>query len=80
MTRDFTNILCDKERYCKKEVWAICIDNMHLKSQREKSKSRSQIVNYSSFLFLVAIVQGEGYKGVGMSNIEENESKSKETK
>lgn len=80
MTRDFTNILCNKERYCKKEVWAICIDNMHLKSQREKSKSRSQIVNYSSFLFLVAIEQGEGYKGVGMSNIEENESKSKETK
>ena len=80
MTRDFTNILCDKEMYCKKEVWAICIDNMHLKSQREKSKSRSQIVNYSSFLFLVAIEQGEGYKGVGMSNIEENESKSKETK
>lgn len=72
MTRDFTNILCDKERYCKKEVWAICIDNMHLKSQREKSKSRSQ--------FLVAIEQGEGYKGVGMSKIEENESKSKETK
>ena len=80
MTRDFTNILCNKERYCKKEVWAICIDNMHLKSQRDKSKSRSQIVNYSSFLFLVAIEQGEGYKGVGMSKIEENESKSKETK
>ena len=80
MTRDFTNILCNKERYCKMEVWAICIDNMHLKSQREKSKSRSQIVNYSSFLFLVAIEQGEGYKGVGMSKIEENESKSKETK
>ena len=80
MTRDFTNILCDKKRYCKKEVWAICIDNMHLKSQREKSKSRSQIVNYSSFLFLVSIEQGEGYKGVGMSKIEENESKSKETK
>ena len=80
MTRDFTNVLCNKERYCKKEVWAICIDNMHLKSQREKSKSRSQIVNYSSFLFLVAIEQSEGYKGVGMSKIEENESKSKETK
>lgn len=80
MTRDFTNNLCDKDRYCKKEVWAICTTNVHLKSQREKSKSRSQIVNYSSFLFLVAIEQGEGYKGVGMSKIEENESKSKETK
>ena len=31
-------------------------------------------------LFLVAIEQGEGYKGVGMSKFEENESKSKKTK
>ena len=34
-------------------------------------------MNYSSLLFLVAIEQGEGYKGVGISKIEGNESKSK---
>lgn len=80
MTRDFTNSLCDKDRYCKKEVWAICTTNMHLKSQRENSKSRSQIVNYSSSLFLVAKNRVKDIKGLECLKFEENENKSKKTK